>query len=244
MLLLAAGIGAGLSGSIAGLASLFSYPALLATGLSPLTANVTNAVALIFSSVGSVAGSRSELVGRNRDRMRAYLISCFAGGLTGAVVLLTTPADTFEYVVPVLIAAAAVAVVLPRRKPGTDTDLSNDPQWLVPAIFGVGVYSGYFGAGAGTMLLALLLLTTTDTLAVSNAVKNLVLGAANGIAALIFAFTAHVDWAAVAPLAVGLLIGSAIGPWVVRHAPVQPLRWLIAVAGLGLAIKLGLQAYT
>jgi uncharacterized membrane protein YfcA len=244
MLLLAAGVCAGLSGSIAGLASLFSYPALLAAGLPPLTANVTNAVALIFSSVGSVAGSRTELRGRNRNRMRIYLLSCFAGGLAGAVLLLNTPADAFEYVVPVLIAGASIAVVLPRRKPGTDTDLSNDPRWLVPAIFGVGVYGGYFGAAAGTLLLALLLLATTDTLAVSNAVKNLVLGAANGIAALVFAFTAHVDWVAVVPLALGLLVGSAIGPWVVRHAPVRPLRWLIAVAGVGLAVRLGLQAYT
>jgi uncharacterized membrane protein YfcA len=242
-LLAGAGICAGLTGSIAGLASLFSYPALLAAGLPPLTANVTNAVSLIFSSVGSVFGSRLELRGRNRRRMRVYLVASFFGGLTGGLLLENTPAATFEYVVPILIAMASVAVVLPRRPHGADDDLAGDPNWLVPAIFAIGIYGGYFGAGAGTMLLALLLLITTDSLAVCNAVKNLVLGAANGIAAILFALTAPVDWAAVAPLALGLLLGSACGPWVVRHAPVQPLRWVIAVAGLGLAAKLGWQAY-
>jgi uncharacterized protein len=243
MLLVGAGICAGLSGSIAGLASLFSYPALLAVGLPPLTANVTNAVSLIFSTVGSVFGSRVELRDRGRRRLRTYLATAVSGGLTGAVLLLTTPADTFEYVVPFLIAGASIAVVLPRRPHGDDTDIGNDPRWLVPAIFGVGLYGGYFGAAAGTLLLALLLLATTDSLAVCNAVKNLVLGAANGVAAVLFAITAHVDWAAVVPLSLGLLVGSTAGPWVVRHAPVGPLRWLIALAGLGLAVHLAIDTY-
>ncbi len=242
-LLFAAGIAAGLSGSIAGLASLFSYPALLAVGLPPLTANVTNTVSLIFGGAGSIYGSRIELRGRDRRRLTAYVLSGIAGGFTGGLLLISTPANAFEYVVPVLIGLASLGVLLPRREPGTDTHLGNDPRWLMPAVFGVGIYGGYFGAAAGTLLLALFLLATTDTLAVCNAVKNLVLGIANGVAAILFVLTAHVDWVAVPALASGLLAGGLIGPWAVRHAPVRPLRWLIALAGLGLAVRLGLQAY-
>src|SRR5205085_12109236 len=103
-LLFAAGVAAGLSGSIAGLASLFSYPALLAAGLAPMIANVTNTVALVFSSVGSVAGSRPELRGPDRGRRLRFGLIAVAGGLCGGLLLVLTPPRAFEAVVPVLIA--------------------------------------------------------------------------------------------------------------------------------------------
>jgi uncharacterized protein len=242
LLLLAAGIGAGLAGSIAGLASLFSYPALLAIGLAPLTANVTNSIALVFSSVGSVASARSELRHENRRRLGGLIAVSIAGGLTGGLLLILLPAAAFEAVVPVLIAFASLAVLLPRRRTA-ETHADEHPRWLIVAVFGIGLYGGYFGAAAGTLLLAVLLIATVNTFAGCNAVKNIVLGAANGTAAILFALTTHVDWAAVPPLAAGSLIGGWIGPIVVRHAPVQPLRWLIALAGVGLAVKLGIQEY-
>jgi uncharacterized protein len=244
LLLFVAGIAAGLSGSIAGLSSLFSYPALLAVGLPALTANVTNTVALTFSSLGSVIGSRPELRGQNHRRLAGFTITAIAGGIGGALLLILTPADAFERVIPVIIALASLAILLPRRRVHDDQHVHRDPWWLIPAIFGVGVYGGYFGAAAGTLLLAVFLVATSDALARCNALKNLVLGAANGVAAIIFAVSSHVDWAAVPPLAIGLFIGSLCGPVVVRHAPVRPLRWLIAMAGVGLAIRLGLQEYT
>ena len=103
ILLVAAGVGAGLTGSTAGLASLFSYPALLAVGLAPITANVTNSVALIFSSIGSVAGSRPELAGQSR-RVRPLAWAALAGGTVGAILLLATPSESFEKIVPFLLA--------------------------------------------------------------------------------------------------------------------------------------------
>ena len=118
-----------------------------------------------------------------------------------------------------------------------------DPAWLFPAAFAVAIYCGYFGAASGTLLLALYLLATADTFAGCNAVKNLTLGTANGTAAVLFAFSAPVHWISVLPLAAGTLIGGRLGPVVVRHAPVRPLRWVIALAGLGLAVRLGFQAY-
>jgi uncharacterized protein len=242
LLLFAAGIGAGLSGSIAGLASIFSYPALLAIGLPPLTANVTNTVALTFSSIGSVAGSRPELRTQNRRRLATFAGAALAGGLTGGLVLILTPAGAFERVIPVLIGLASMAVLIPRRRIG-DLHSGGDPWWLIPAVFGVGIYGGYFGAAAGTLLLAVFLIGTSETLANCSAARNLSLGAANGVAAIIFALTAHVRWIAVPPLALGLLIGSLTGPIVVRHAPVRPLRWLIALAGIAFAIHLALGEY-
>ena len=108
---------------------------------------------------------------------------------------------------------------------------------------GLTFYGGFFGAAAGVLLLALFLRTGGVTLAHANATKNVVLGAANGVAALVFAVVAPVHWPAVTAMGVGCLIGSRLGPIVVRHAPATPLRLLIAVAGLALAVKLGFDTY-
>jgi uncharacterized membrane protein YfcA len=243
LLLVAAGIGAGLSGSIAGLASLASYPALLAVGLAPVTANVTNTVALVFSSVGSVAGSRPELRGQ-RARIRELGVVAIAGGVVGGVLLLLTPGDSFEKIVPWLIGIGSLTILVPRRPSLHPEDLHLPAsRLLVVGIFLIGTYAGYFGAAAGVLMVALLLIATPDTLARCNALKNVLLGLANVVAAVIFAFFGPVHWVAVIPLAAGLLIGGRIGPVVVRHSPARALRVLIALAGIGLAIHLGLDAY-
>lgn len=244
LVLVLAGLGGGLSGSVAGLASLISYPALLAVGLPPVTANVTNTVALVFSSTGSIVGSRPELIGQ-RGRVRQLAIAGMIGGATGALLLLVTPADSFERMVPVLIALASVAILARRRL--IDDVVPETPHRVGPGVVAgagvVGVYGGYFGAGAGVMLLALLLITTGDTVPRCNAVKNVVLGLANGIAAIGFAIFGPVRWAVVLPLGAGLLIGGRLGPVIVRRAPAGLLRVVIAVAGLGLAAKLAFDTY-
>lgn len=239
-----AGLGGGLSGSIAGLASLVSYPVLLAIGLPPVTANVTNTVSLVFSSAGSVSGSRPELVGQ-RARVRSLAFAGVIGGATGGGLLLLTPADAFERVVPVLIALASVAILVRRKLVEEVHPHAPHPSGpgLIIGVGIVGVYGGYFGAGAGVMLLALLLLVTGEPLPHCNAVKNVVLGLANGVAALAFVAFGDVRWAVVAPLGAGFFVGGRLGPTVVRRLPPRPLRIAIAIAGLGLAIKLGLDTY-
>ncbi len=252
-LLVAAGIAGGLFGTIAGLASLATYPALLAVGLSPVSANVTNTVALVFTGVGSVLSSRPELVGQ-ASRIRRLAPMATLGGIVGAVLLLSTPAEGFEKIVPWLIAFASLTIVIPRRPPPADGVVpspgggrpSAGSRVRVGESLGMAlicVYGGYFGAAAGVLVLAMLLRTTHDTLPRANALKNALLGFANGIAALIFAFLAPVDWLAVLPMGVGCLIGAWLGPIVVRYTPVVVVRWAIGVAGLGLAIHLGIQAY-
>lgn len=242
LLLIVAGIGAGLTGSIAGLASLVSYPALLAAGLSPVTANVTNTVSLVFSSIGSVSASGPELHGR-RDTLKRLVISGAGGGILGGALLLTTPADAFETVVPWLIGLASLAVLVgPRRLPVPDLrpeDADRPAAGLLAAVFAIGVYGGYFGAAAGVAMLAVLC-RSMSSLAVANAVKNLVLGVANGLAAVAFAIFGSVHWPFAAVLAVGLFIGGSLGPRVVRRTNPKILRVLIALGGVGLAVHLAL----
>jgi uncharacterized membrane protein YfcA len=241
--LVLAGFGAGLTGSVAGLASLISYPALLALGLPPVTANVSNTVALVFNSVGSVWGSRPELVGQ-RARARHLGPVAVAGGLTGGILLLETPSSAFVLVVPWLIGLASLAILI-RRNPARPrpSGVYRRTWKLGGGVFLVSIYGGYFGAAAGVLLLALLLVTTADTLARANATKNLLLGLANAVAAVAFVAVGPVRWSAVIPLAAGCLLGGRLGPIIVRRAPAAPLRVLIACAGLGLAVHLAMDAY-
>ncbi|WP_026256264.1 sulfite exporter TauE/SafE family protein [Mycobacterium sp. 155] len=246
-LLVVAGIAGGLSGSIAGLASVATYPALLMVGLPPVTANVTNTVALVFNGVGSVWGSRPELAGQGGWIGRIIPLAVL-GGAVGAALLLSTPAEGFEKVVPVLLVVASVAILAPRGEHREARATSHRDQIMrvtfeAIAIFLITIYGGYFGAAAGVLLLALLLRAGGATLAHANASKNVVLGVANSVAAVAFTVFAPVYWPAVVPLGLGCLIGSRLGPIVVRHAPATPLRVLIGAAGVALAIKLALDAY-
>jgi uncharacterized membrane protein YfcA len=244
LLLLCAGLGGGLAGSISGLASLFSYPALLAVGLGPIAANVTNTVALVGVGAGAVLGSRTELEGQAL-RVRKLGVATVVGGAAGAGLLLLTPSDTFELMAPWLIAIASATILLrPRvRMESGDGERRDAGPGLIGSVFAIGIYAGYFGAAAGVMLLALFLVGTNEPLARSNALKNVVLGMANAIAAVAFALLGPVDWLAVAPLAVGLFAGGRLGPVVVRHSNPTVLRAVIGVAGLALAVKLGADAY-
>jgi uncharacterized membrane protein YfcA len=110
-------------------------------------------------------------------------------------------------------------------------------------VFGVAVYVGYFGAAAGIVMLALLTVMLTEPLARTNAVKNILGGVANTVAAAAFAVFGHVDWAAVVPLAAGFLAGGWAGPALVRRIPARVLRIGVAVCGLAVAVRLGVSAY-
>lgn len=239
LLLVAAGVAAGLAGSMAGLASLFSYPALLAVGLPATAANVTNTVALSLSTVGAAAGSRPELTGQARTVGR-YALLAVAGGAAGAGLLLVTPPGVFERIVPVLVASASVVLLLQpvirRRVTG--------PGWVLPVgVVGVSVYGGYFGAAAGVLMLALIMVGLPVSLLQGNAIKTVLLGLANVVAAVGFALFGPVEWWAVPPMAAGLLVGAWCGPWLARQVSTVVLRVAIAVAGLGLAVSLAVQSW-
>lgn len=245
--LLLAGIGAGLVGSVAGLASLVSYPALLAAGLSPLAANVTNTVAMLGVAGGTVAGSQRELRGQGRRVLRLAAVS-LTGGAAGAALLLLTPAEAFEAVVPWLVGFGAVLLLLRDRirdwvadraaRVAAPVDVRRRALGWGAVVLVTGTYGGYFGAGAGIIALAALALERAEPLAITNAVKNITTGAANGAAALAYVFLAPVEWSAVLALGGGAVIGGSLGPAIVRVAPEKPLRRLVGLAGLALAVRL------
>jgi hypothetical protein len=241
--LLSAGFGAGLVGSVAGLASLLSYPALLAVGLPPLAANVSNTVALVFSGVGSALGSRVELRGQ-APRLRPLGAAALAGGATGAALLLLTPASAFETVVPLLVLVASVLVLLaPSPSELAELTVSGAGPRLMLGIFAVGIYGGYFGAAAGVMMLALLLTATRESTVRLIAAKNALLGLSNGVAAVAFVLLGPVLWAAVLPLGLGFFLGGRLGPTIARRAPARLLRTLVGVTGVALAAYLAVDTY-
>ncbi|MBA3800816.1 MAG: sulfite exporter TauE/SafE family protein [Actinomycetota bacterium] len=243
LILIGGGVLAGIAGVGAGIASLVSYPVLLATGLSPLVANVTNSVALTLSTAGAIAGSRPELRGQG-ERVRRYALLAVAGGAVGAVLLLTTPEQIFGYLVPWLIGVAAIALLARPWLQRMHADrLSSGHPAVAAGVAIAAVYSGYFGAGAGILVLALLAAVISDTMPRLNALKNTIVGTSNTVAAIGFAVLGPVDWRSVLPLAAGCFLGGLVAPWIVRRIPDTPLRIVIGLVGLGLAVKLGVDAY-
>lgn len=241
--LLGAGTAAGVASTVASLASVVSYPVLLALGLPPVTANVTNTVALVFTGVGAAAGSRRELAGQGRLVRRLGALTA-AGGAAGAALLLLTPAAAFEAVAPVLIGTAALLLIIQPMISGLTARPGGErSRRLRGALAAVAVYVGYFGAAAGILLLVVLTAMLDEPLPRVNAVKNVVSGTANAAAAIGFALFGPVRWAAAVPLAAGFLIGGWTGPALVRRLPARGLRIGIGIGGLILAVRLGLGAY-
>jgi len=244
-MLIGAGFAAGLAGTIAGLASLFSYPALLAAGLGPTGANVTNTVSLALGSITVVHSSRRELAGQ-RARMTQLAVTCAFGSAVGAALLLLTPPGVFERIVPFLVGGASVLVLARRRQPEETERSSRVPysSRLAPlGVFVVSIYGGYFAAASGVLMFALLLAMLPESLLRVNALKNVLMVVADVIAAAGFVLFAHVSWGHALPLTIGLIIGSWLGPVVARLLPARLLQIGIGLAGIGLAVKLGVDAY-
>jgi len=238
--LLGIGVLAGIVSTVASLASVVSYPALLALGLGPVSANVTNTVALMFTAVGAAAGSRPELAGQGRRVLRLGLLTA-AGGGTGATLLLLTPARGFEFIAPVLIALGSLVILL-RPVPARPAD--PVAGWLSQSgVFAVAIYIGYFGAAGGVLMLAVLIRLFRQSLARTNALKNAISGLANAVAGVGFAIFGPVQWSAALPLAAGFLVGGWIGPALVRRLPAAGLRVFVGICGLAVAIRLAASAY-
>jgi uncharacterized membrane protein YfcA len=180
LVLLAAGTAGGIFSTVVAIASLVTYPVLLALGVPPLAANMTNTVSLVFTGAGSVAASRPELAGQGRRVLRLGVITAL-GGAAGAAVLLLTPASAFTVAVPVLIGGASLVLLAqPRISLLTPPSVLDTRHRLVlgAALFAVAVYVGYFGAAAGVMLLVVLSAMIREPLVRVNAIKNAVSGMA------------------------------------------------------------------
>ncbi|WP_179394824.1 sulfite exporter TauE/SafE family protein [Lacticaseibacillus absianus] len=242
--LLAAGVAAGLLSSMAGLASLVSYPVLLSLGVPPVNANVTNTAALIFNGLGSGLSSLRELRAHPRITLRVT-VWALLGGLVGSLILAFAPATTFEKVVPFLILLAALLMLWSARPQSQRAAASGGDHRVgqALAVLAVGVYIGYFGASAGIIMLSILSLTLTVDFATSNAIKNFACFATNVMALVIYMLTTRIYWLMVVPLGAGMFVGGFLGPIVVRHVSAQLLRLSVAIAALGLAGYLFYGAY-
>jgi uncharacterized membrane protein YfcA len=238
-LLAVAGVLAGVVGTAGGITSLISYPALLLAGVPAFGANIANCIAVAACWPGSAVASQPELAGRG-PWLRRWTVVAVVGGTAGSVLLLATPAGTFTKVVPFLVAAGSLALLLqPRITAHSRAANRGGRGLLLPCgVVSLSAYNGYFGAGSGVMTLALMLHTTDSDLARANALKNMLIGAASVMAALAFIILGPVDWRAAVPLSAGMLAGSMIGPRLARRIPARALRWLVALLGLGLAVRL------
>jgi uncharacterized membrane protein YfcA len=235
---LAAGFTAGGINAIVGSGSLVTFPVLLAVGFAPVTANVSNSVGLVFGNISAAWGYRRELEGQ-RERALMGSAGTALGAIAGGVLLLTLPEGVFEAVVPLLILLAC-GLMIARPKPQlSHGSLSHHRKIALVSIgFAVGVYGGYFGAAQGVILLAALRFLIPDHLQRLNGLKNVMVGVANGIAAILFVIVAHVAWDAAALVAVGSIAGAALGARYGRRIPEGKLRWTVVTVGVAVAIIL------
>jgi hypothetical protein len=215
---------------------------LLAFGYAPVTANVSNTVGLVFGAMSGAVGYRRELQGQRR-RVLLLGSASLLGGIIGGILLLTLPSSVFDAVVPVLILIACGLVIVQPRVSTWVVKRRRQPMEhggpvLYACIFVTGVYGGYFGAGQGVILLALLGIFIVDDLQRLNGVKNVLAMIANGVAALIFVFAAHVVWEVSALIAVGSVLGGQLGAHVGRRLDAGLLRVVIVAVGLVAAIRL------
>jgi len=220
-----------------------SYPALLAVGIPPLPANIANLVAGVAIAPGAALSSRRELA-ETRSSLIRLLPVVVVGTLLGAGLLLVTPPGVFAKVVPYLFITGSVVLVLQPallKLRGREDGEGGSAIPMVLLVGAVCVYGGYFGAGSGVMLLAVLLLLVDSRVSSANAIKNMLLSVMSLAAATVFVAIQPVPWSAVLPLAGGLLVGSSLGLIIVRHLPPSLVRWIAASFGFLLAVYLWLR---
>jgi len=232
-----AGLAAGSINTVVGSGTLITFPTLIAFGVPPVTANVSNTIGLVPGVASGTIGYRRELKGQRARAIRLGSASVL-GGIAGAILLLSLPEGAFSAIVPALILLGLLLVVLQprisawvsRRHEGARGEFG--PWWVWPAVFGTGVYGGYFGAAQGVILMGLLGIGIADGLQRLNGLKNVLAGLVNGVAGVIFVVVADVDWTVVALIAAGSIVGGQLGATVGRRLSPFVLRVVIVVVGL------------
>ncbi|MBC2933018.1 sulfite exporter TauE/SafE family protein [Nocardioides sp. zg-1228] len=249
VLVVATGLAAGVLSSTVGVASLLSFPVLVGLGLPPVVANVSNTMGLIPGGLGGVVGYRQEV--REAGRV-AYVIMvvCGLGAILGAALLIGLPPGVFEAIVPYLILFTCLLVgIQPRiaawlraRHETRHGVALAERRHMSPltTVFATitGVYGGYFGAGAGVMMVAVLGIGTDLELRVVNGLKTLSLMVGNIVAGAIFAVVADPRWDVVVLLAAGSLVGGYVGARIGRKLPDAVFRGAVVAAGVVAALLL------
>jgi uncharacterized protein len=235
---------AGVVNAVAGGGSLLSFPAAVAFGLSPLIANATNAVALTPGSVASAFAYRREL-SRDRAALGVLLPPAFAGGLVGSILLLYTPPIVFDTLVPLLVLFATALLLVQNLRPRRAPEAAGG-RWVLPQSTGlavalqffVGVYGGYFGAGMGIMMLAILDRLGGADIHGMNGVKSVLAAAINAVATIAFVVAHKVDYGAAGIMAVGAIVGGVLGASGARMLKPVQVRWGVVAIGLTLSAVL------
>lgn len=238
VLIALAGVVAGTINTVVGSGTLITFPTLLAFGVPPVTANVSNSIGLVPGSVTGAIGYRRELRGQ-RSRVLHLASASGLGGLLGGVLLLWQP-GAFEVVVPALILLGLLLVVggprisayVARRHEASGGLPERGAWWVWPGMFACGVYGGYFGAAQGILMMAVLGIGVDETLQRLNGAKNVLAALVNGISGVLFVLVADVDWQIVGLIAAGAVVGGVIGSSVGRRLPAPALRAFIVMVGV------------
>lgn len=238
LLITLAGFGAGALNSVVGSGTLITFPALIAFGIPPITANVSNNLGLVPGAIAAFRGNRHELKG-TKSRLPQLLGWSAAGSVIGAFAVLKLPSKSFESIVPFLI-IFGVALMLAQPlvlkfHPHVHSHRVSMPVRI--AVFLTGIYGGYFGAAQGVILIGILSAFAGESLLRANAMKNALAGTANFVAGMIFAVIAPVNWAIVLSISIGSTFGAYVGARYGRKIPKNAYRALIVVVGLTAAIK-------
>ncbi|HZD67862.1 MAG TPA: sulfite exporter TauE/SafE family protein [Actinomycetes bacterium] len=249
----AAGLAAGAINAVGGGGSVLSFPALLLAGVQPVTANVTNSVALWPGTWSGAYGFRGE-IRSSRWWLVGLAVPSLAGGAVGAALLLHTPPEVFKAVAPYLVLGSSVLLAvrepLARRvhlgRPGSRNRTRPSGRWLAAAVtvqLVISVYGGYFGAGMGILMLAALALLGLSDLHRGNGLKNLFSVCIKGVATLYFAFTGSVSWLLAAAMAGGAIAGGLGGAVVAHRLGQQRIRWVVVGIGVCMSLVLLLRLY-
>ena len=237
-----AAVGAGAINALAGGGTLISFPVLVALGVPPIAANITNAVALCPGYFGATLAQLRNLKGQ-RARLLLLVPVAVAGGLTGGIILVRTGERTFTALVPWMILAASLLLAIQEPVRAFVVKRLSNPNHqrhtLVLSalpIAAAAIYGGFFSAGMSVLLLAVLGLTLDDTLTRLNALKQLLAFSVNIAAAVFFLWSDKVVWSAAIVMAVGALAGGAIGGRLAGKLPPAVLRWTVVVAGICIAV--------
>lgn len=241
-LLFGVAVVAGAINSVAGGGSFLTFPTLIFTGVAPISANATNNFAMWFGTLASARGYYEE-VAEQRSILRAAIAVSLAGSLIGAVLLLKTPPHTFQRMIPfLLLFATAVFAVAPLLTKERRTGARKHTPLQLFAQFCTAVYGGYFGAGIGFLMLAILAFSGLPNFNAMNGVKNVLAAAINGIALVPFVLAHVIQWPQALLMAVGAVLGGYFGSRIGRRLPQRVMRGAVIALGAGMSAYFFLRA--